>query len=143
MDFHGIPQGSVLGPLLLNTYINDFSTPINQISDAIMFADDTSILISSNNCTDLNQVCTVILSHIAKWFPANQLVLNVEKTNMINDFGTHCPSWHIFKCIYKYIYIYIYISIYNTQHPPIILTTFIHCILHCITPIYIIFYTVK
>jgi hypothetical protein len=48
-----------------------------------MFPDDTSILISSSNCTDLNQVHTSVLSHIAKWFQANQFALNVEKTNMV------------------------------------------------------------
>jgi hypothetical protein len=59
-----------------------------------MFADDTSIPISSNNFTDLNQVCTSVLSHIAKWFQAAQLVLNVEKTNMVKFALTkfsHCP----------------------------------------------------
>jgi hypothetical protein len=61
-------------------YSNDFSIPINKISDVIMFAYNTSILISNNKCTDLHQVCTSVLSHIANWFQANQLVLNVEKT---------------------------------------------------------------
>jgi hypothetical protein len=48
-----------------------------------IFADDTSILISSNNGTNLNQVCTSVLSHTAKWFQANQFVLNAEKANMV------------------------------------------------------------
>jgi hypothetical protein len=62
---------------------SNFFIPINKISDVIMFADDTSILISNNNCTDLDQVCTSVLSHTAKWFQTNQLVLNVEKTNTV------------------------------------------------------------
>jgi hypothetical protein len=44
---HGVPQGSVLGPLLFNAYINDFALSVNTKSDAIMFADDTSVLISN------------------------------------------------------------------------------------------------
>jgi hypothetical protein len=39
--------------------------------------------VSVNNCTDPNQVCTSLLSHISKRFQANQLVLNAEKTNMV------------------------------------------------------------
>ena len=46
---HGILQGSVLSPLLFNTYINDFPKIINKLSHTILFADDIITLVTSTN----------------------------------------------------------------------------------------------
>jgi hypothetical protein len=74
----GVPQGSVLGPLLFNAYINDFPGPIDMYPSIVMFADDT-ILMSNDKYDELNQNFNSLLIQVSKWFQANQLVLNVGK----------------------------------------------------------------
>ena len=65
---HGVPQGSVLGPLLFNTYINDFRLGVNTKLDAIMFADDTRVLISNKNLNEFKKTFNTVLNHITTWF---------------------------------------------------------------------------
>ena len=64
-------------------YIYSFHGMINSHSDVIVFADDTSILISNNNRDELNLNFKLVLTQILKWFLANQLILNIEKTSSV------------------------------------------------------------
>lgn len=75
----GVPQGSRIGPLLFNIYINDFCKM--KISGKIItFADDTIILYSASTYEALENIINRDLKIIYDWFTSNELQVNVEKT---------------------------------------------------------------
>jgi hypothetical protein len=75
--------GSFLCPLSFNIYINYFPFQIDSLAKVIMVVDGTSILVSHTNYDDFMTVFNLALLHVSKWFQANQLTLNTEKTNNI------------------------------------------------------------
>ena len=87
----GVPQGSILGPLLFIIYINDITSTSNLLH-YILFADDTNLFYSSKCINDLQSKVNEELRKLAIWFRANLLSLNVNKTNFIIFGGKHYPK---------------------------------------------------
>jgi hypothetical protein len=78
----GAPQGSVLGPLIYSVLANDMPRCL-KFGNCIMFADDTTILMTGKNLPFLYRKINSDLNSLSQWFRNNSLSLNVNKSNYI------------------------------------------------------------
>ena len=78
----GIPQGSIIGPLLFIVFINDLPN-VSDYFRSCLFADDTTLSISNSNSSELIQNCNSELIKIHNWTLANRLTINIDKTEVI------------------------------------------------------------
>jgi len=81
---HGVPQGSILGPLIFLLYINNLTKIINKTSAPIIFANDTSILFAHSNPIDFNKNIYIVFITLKQRLRVNQLSLNFNKTNYVH-----------------------------------------------------------
>ena len=79
---YGVPQGSVLGPLLFLIYINDLNQAL-KFCKVHHFADDTNLLHFSKSMTKLNKYVNVDMKNLTDWLNANKISLNVPKTELV------------------------------------------------------------
>ena len=75
----GVPQGSILGPLLFSLYVNDLSLVCPEV-DIQMYADDTVILAHGKNKCEVAAKLTEAMAKISDWFSESCLTLNISKT---------------------------------------------------------------
>jgi len=89
----GVPQGSVLGPLMFILYINDMIKVFSKCK-VRLFADDTLIYIIGDNLEELINILNEELENVSKWLQINKLKLNTKKTKymMIGHKKTYSDS---------------------------------------------------
>ena len=96
----GVPQGSVLGPLLFLLYVND----IHQCSTKLkfyLFADDTNILFAKKNLKVIKTIVNTELCKLYDWLTSNKLTLNISKSNFVIF---HLKNKSLIKNL-KYVYL--------------------------------------
>ena len=89
----GVPQDSILGPLLFILYINDILNCSNKVK-FLLYADDTTVYIQGDDICNMAQTLNLELNNISKWIAANKLTLNIKKTKYMvsSPLLTHPPD---------------------------------------------------
>jgi len=77
----GVPQGSILGPLLYLIYVNDIGNSCTE--NIVSFADDTTLYMSNSDLSTLFYDANAQINNLFQWFCANRLSLNAKKTKYI------------------------------------------------------------
>ena len=78
-----VPQGSILGPILLILFINDILNA-SKIAELIMFADDTNLFFKHNELGVLYTTINIELAKISQWFNLNKFSLNIKKPTILS-----------------------------------------------------------
>ena len=84
----GVPQGSILGPLLFTLYINSLPSIVESLCKIDLYADDTALFCAGESAGEISEKLSVVMGSVAMWMEKNGLTLNASKTKAML-FGSH------------------------------------------------------
>ena len=92
---YGVPQGSVLGPLLFLLYTNDMPNCLPESHKTRLFADDSNIFITSQSPYTLKNELKIAMGRILRWLEDNKLTVNLNKTqySIFQTKNMNIPDW--------------------------------------------------
>jgi hypothetical protein len=99
-----VPQGSILEPIFFLIYINDLPKLAPTGTKILLYADDTSIILTSPNFENYEKQINKIFKDINYWFKLNQLVLNYNKTHYL-QFNMKNNRKYVLKLNYQGNYV--------------------------------------
>ena len=79
----GVPQGSILGPLLFLCYVNDMYTSVSADCKLILYAYDSAILFSHKNPEVISQKLSEVMESCSNWLVDNKISLHIGKTECV------------------------------------------------------------
>ena len=93
----GVPQGSVLWPLLFLIYVNDINRHVH-LGSCNIYADDTLIYCTGNNITELKYNIQKCVTYVHEWYESNKLVINTSKSNVMLLTTRQMQQYQIYWC---------------------------------------------
>ena len=88
---HGVPQGSILGPLLFSIYVNDIKDVVKHCK-ILNYADDTTIYYSSSHPSNIQIAINQDIRNLERWFSTNKMKLNEKKSEFMKVHPTNTKN---------------------------------------------------